>query len=94
MLITTDNIAVQRIEKRYTYHRVLIVMVVSSPLPAFVAQMMGLLDAQLAHAPQVIITLAYNMSFQLHYIVNIDKSLCPIYLGYSHHQYPSNDEAF
>ena len=70
MLITTDNIAVQRIEKRYTYHRVLIVMVVSSPLPAFVAQMMGLLDAQLAHAPQVIITLAYNMSFQLHYTVH------------------------
>ena len=66
MLITMDNIAVQRIEKRYTFHRAQIVMVVSSPLPAFVARIMGLLDAQLAHAPQVIITLAYNMSFQLH----------------------------
>ena len=61
MLITMDNIAVQRIEKRYTYHRVLIVMVVSSPLPAFVAKMTGSLDAQLARAPQVTITLDNNM---------------------------------
>ena len=66
MLITTDNIAVQRIEKRYTYRRVLIVMVVLSPLPAFVAKIMGLLDAQLAHAPQVTITLAIDMLFDLH----------------------------
>ena len=65
MLITMDNIAVQRIEKRYTFHRAQIVMVVSSQLPAFVAKMMGLLDAQLAHAPQVIITLAYAFSFTL-----------------------------
>ena len=65
MPITMDNIAVQRIEKRYTFHRVQIVMVVSSPLTAFVAKMMRLLDVQLAHVPQVIITLAYNMLFDL-----------------------------
>ena len=63
MLITMDNIAVQRIEKRYTYRRVLIVMVALSPLPAFVAKMTGSLDAQLARAPQVTITLHNNMLF-------------------------------